>query len=565
MEEVGGTVIGKRGGNRSGRGGEGGSARSAGLRRCSSANTAVTVPPSPPLSSPHTTASLTLASMSMTAPTTPMLVSGDAEEVKDSTGSDKASPTETEVPTGVSLQERERKNKDRERKRKDREAAKQKAFPPVHMGVSVSASSPAPSTVIQLRSSPTKELRAGVPATLNWTTGDDVRMLLVACSEPMQELFGILGHPSNRHELEGSNSATDARPTTAFFEQLAKTFSNSDFKGFIPDCWDHDVHLPQNKSYPLRQGRSADWMHDKWRCLGARYEIAWRRFSNVSGTDGDSCFCGCGKLGFWTTSGFVASHANKISSDRSFDHDGDRKCVAPAPHVGVYAWSVAMKNNLCMRLKGSIAIPRGVRSHGLVGSASTPALKRVAPSVRTDDLDETDERTHEETSGRAGGNKKNKMKPTPHDHSGHTFMDDGKSGKGTRAARESGLITAINNLAPERQSPLDVLLKRQTDLRNEEQVLLMNLTLAQSCVKNTDPSDTAGMDWAKNKVTKLQAKLDENERCQDVVSAGILEAQEDEAECARSKARRRALLSSLEDEDGRGKHDAEGSTDEPGA
>ena len=87
MEEVGGTVIGKRGGNRSGRGGEGGRARSAGLRRCSSANTAVPVPPSPPLSSPHTTASLTLASMSMTAPTTPMLVSGDAEEVKDSTGS----------------------------------------------------------------------------------------------------------------------------------------------------------------------------------------------------------------------------------------------------------------------------------------------------------------------------------------------------------------------------------------------------------------------------------------------------------------------------------------------
>ena len=73
------------------------------------------------------------------------------------------------------------------------------------------------------------------------------------------------------------------------------------------------------------------------------------------------------------------------------------------------------------------------------------------------------------------------------------------------------------------------------------------------------------MDWAKNKVTKLQAKLDENERCQDVVSAAILEAQEDEAESARSKARRRALLSSLEDEDCRGKHDAEGSTDEPGA
>ena len=38
-------------------------------------------------------------------------------------------------------------------------------------------------------------------------------MLLVSSSESMQELFGILGHPSNRHELEGSNSATDARPS----------------------------------------------------------------------------------------------------------------------------------------------------------------------------------------------------------------------------------------------------------------------------------------------------------------------------------------------------------------
>ena len=36
-----------------------------------------------------------------------------------------------------------------------------------------------PSTPTQLRSSPTKELRDGDVATLNWTAGDDVRMLLV--------------------------------------------------------------------------------------------------------------------------------------------------------------------------------------------------------------------------------------------------------------------------------------------------------------------------------------------------------------------------------------------------
>jgi phosphoribosyl-AMP cyclohydrolase len=83
--------------------------------------------------------------MSMAAPTTPMLVSGDAEEVQDLTGSDKSSSTEREVPVGVSLPDRERKNKDKERKRNAREASKQKAFTPVLIGVSVSESSPASS------------------------------------------------------------------------------------------------------------------------------------------------------------------------------------------------------------------------------------------------------------------------------------------------------------------------------------------------------------------------------------------------------------------------------------
>jgi hypothetical protein len=80
---------------------------------------------------------------------------------------------------------------------------------------------------------------------------------------------------------------------------------------------------------------SLSYLFAPWTASGKRTR-AWRRFSNVSGTDGDSCFCGCGKVGIWTTSGFVASHANKISSDGSVDDNGDRKCVAPTAHLGVY-------------------------------------------------------------------------------------------------------------------------------------------------------------------------------------------------------------------------------------
>jgi hypothetical protein len=40
----------------------------------------------------------------------------------------------------------------------------------------------------------------------------------------------IVRTSSNRGELQGSNSATDARPSTAFYEKLAEIFSDSVFK-----------------------------------------------------------------------------------------------------------------------------------------------------------------------------------------------------------------------------------------------------------------------------------------------------------------------------------------------
>ena len=307
------------------------------MRPSAAVQTATSVPPPPPGSPLRAAASMTLASMSLTAPTTPVLTSGTASEVQDLTGSDKGVVTVAEINAGVHTEDMTRKLKDSERKKKERSAAA--AAKLIQGESSTSASTLMPQRCSPRKSSPEKSLRAGAAAVVNWSSSDDVRMVLVACCPQIQKLFELLGHPSNRGELEGSNSATDARPSTAFYEKLAEIFSDSAFKGAVPAEWPRDEHLPVTKLYALRQERDGAWMKDKWRSLGVRHEVAWRRYSGVSGTDGYSCFCGCGKVGFWTTSGFGASHANKLSSDAITDQHGDRKCVAPSPHLGVYVWS----------------------------------------------------------------------------------------------------------------------------------------------------------------------------------------------------------------------------------
>jgi hypothetical protein len=358
-------------------------------------------------------------------------------------------------------------------------------------------------------------------------------MIFVACSPEIQKLFELLGHPCNRGELEGSNSATDARPSSAFYGKLAEIFSDSAFKGTVPADWPRDEHLPVTKFYALREARDGAWMKNKWRSLAARHEVAWRRYCGVSGTDGDSCFCGCGKGGFWTTSGFLPHHANKLSSDETADMHGDRKCVAPVPHLGVYVWSVAMANNACMRAKGSIVIPEGVRSEGEVGTArgkvprkkAGGSVKRAAACVSVGSSD--DDGCEQEKKKK----KKRTAKPVPYDHRQATFLDDGHAScKSTRASRESSMIAVLAKLAPQEATPLDALFKRRAQLLEEDQTLITNLFLAQKVLAETPAGDTDGVVWAKDKIARIRATSTKADAARDANDAAILEAQEKEEE-----------------------------------
>ncbi len=175
--------------------------------------------------------SMTLASMSLIAPATSVLTSGTATEVQDLTGSDKGVVTDAEINAGVHTEDMTRKLKDSDRKKKERSAAA--AVKIIQGESSTSASTLMPQRCSPRKSSPEKSLRAGAATVVNWSSSDDVRMVLVASCPKIQKLFELLGHPSNRGELEGSNSATDARPITVFYEKLAEIFSDSAFKGSV--------------------------------------------------------------------------------------------------------------------------------------------------------------------------------------------------------------------------------------------------------------------------------------------------------------------------------------------
>jgi hypothetical protein len=81
--------------------------------------------------------------------------------------------------------------------------------------------------------------------------------------------------------------------------------------------------------------------------------------------------------------------------------------------------------------------------------------------------------------------KQKKAKAVSYDHTAATFLDDGKPCKSTRATRESSMIAALAKLAPQQQTPLDVLFKRRAQLLEEDQTLMTNLTLAQNLLNST--------------------------------------------------------------------------------
>ena len=374
-------------------------------------------------------ASLTLASLSMPVLAAGVLGPGQVAQLPGSPG------TRADIPAGAEStaeqdKEEQRKKAQAARKRRQREneRAVAQVTSPTTASAALAATTPTSASVVEKahhaspRCSPRKsQVPPAAAATGNWSAFCDVRMVLAAISSVMEPLLKLLGHPADRQELQGSSSDNKCDPTHAFFEQLAVIFNDVNFLPVVPAGWDTHNHL-KKKVYAARYARDASFLQAKWNACRARVEVATRRYSGVSGTDALSCFCGCGSLGFFSTSGYQSIHANKLSRDDNVDTNGTKLCVAPAAHAGVYMWYLAMQNNDLMNQKGSVAIPAAVRHQGLVGSAGAyvkhhktsrkPAAKHTADVETVSDS---------ESDSSLVKNKKRNQKATPHDHSGATL------------------------------------------------------------------------------------------------------------------------------------------------
>jgi hypothetical protein len=532
---------------------------------CAAVQTGQSVPPPPAapadLDTGTVQTSITLASRSMPALAAGVVGAAQVPQVAGCTGTSEAIAAGAESTAGVEKElERKRVQTDKKRKQREQVRAGAQVSSPTTASIPLQGISPTSASVLEPapggspRSSPRKsQIRQAVAATGNWSAFCDVRMVLVAISSAMEPLLTRLGHAADRQELQGSTSDNKCDPTHAFFAQLAESFNNEAFLPLVPAGWDKYDHMPKQKVYTLRHARDAIFLQGKWNACRARVEIATRRYSSVSGTDGFSCFCGCGALGFFSTSGYQSVHANKLSRDDNTDGNGSKLCVAPPAHLGVYMWYLAMQNNDLMNQKGSVAIPAAARHQGLVGTAGsyakhhkTIASHRSADPQNVDNISDSD-------SDRTLKKKQKKGRSKPQDHTRATFMDDGQPCKLTKANREGAFIAALDKMAPERQTRLESLRKREADLFLQQQSLLVSLTLAHNLKKMADASDEEEMSIAKKQIVTLNESMRQTEKNQQMNQADILKAEEEHSSLERSRSCKQDLLAALEHNTGKGK------------
>jgi hypothetical protein len=131
-------------------------------------------------------------------------------------------------------------------------------------------------------------------------------------------------------------------------------------------------------------------------------------------------------------------------------------------------------------------------------------------------------------------------------------MDDGQSFKLTKTKREGAFIAALDNMTPERQTRLESLRKRETDLVFQEQSLLVSLTLVHNLKRNTDPFDEEEMSIVKKKIVMLNEQMRKTEKNQQMNQADILKAEEDHTALERSRSCKKDFLPALEHNTGKG-------------
>ena len=156
-----------------------------------------------------------------------------------------------------------------------------------------------------------------------WTPKDDARLVVSACSEKGRVFLEKLGEVSDRNEMQASTSSEDSSPDGQFYAQLALIYNDTKFSGSLHPDWNAgDLQKLSRTILEYKNpgvSRDVKWIKEKFKTLRSRFETAWTRYQGLSGVDGKSCFCGCGKDGFFSTSGLLQKHADLLCDDNVKD------------------------------------------------------------------------------------------------------------------------------------------------------------------------------------------------------------------------------------------------------
>jgi len=126
--------------------------------------------------------------------------------------------------------------------------------------------------------------------------------------------------------------------------------------------WAHEV-IKKGTLFPLQKRRDADSLKREFGKLRKLYETAYGRYTRSGAAD--TCFCGCGATGFWSTSGWTPQFVESRDSHEGNEHQG------PKANKAVALWHVAAMNEPVFNQKSTVVLPDHVRQRGKLSGEGT--------------------------------------------------------------------------------------------------------------------------------------------------------------------------------------------------
>jgi len=135
----------------------------------------------------------------------------------------------------------------------------------------------------------------------------------------------------------------------------------------IYTCYTHEV-IKKGTLFPLQKRRDADSLKREFGKLRKLYKTAYARYTRSVAAD--TCFCGCGATGFWSTSDWSPQFVESRDAHEYNEHQG------PKTNKAVALWHVTAMNEAVFNQKSTVVLPDHVRQRGKLSGEGTGGVSQ---------------------------------------------------------------------------------------------------------------------------------------------------------------------------------------------